>query len=89
MLRKRFGEGICIDIVSGKDFPEDLTGYDLIIHCGACMFNRRLVLSRIRAAAAQNVPITNYGMTLAWAGGILGKVALPEEAGTPATGKRD
>ena len=89
MLRKRFGEGIGIDIVSGNDFPEDLTVYDLIIHCGACMFNRRLVLSRIRAAAAQNIPITNYGMTMAWAGGILGKVALPDEAGTPAPEKRD
>lgn len=89
MLRKRFGEGIGIDIVSGKDFPEDLTAYDLIIHCGACMFNRRLVLSRIRAAAAQNIPLTNYGMTMAWAGGILGKVALPDEAGTPAPEKRD
>ena len=89
MLRRRFGESISIDIVSGKDFPEDLTGYDLIIHCGACMFNRRLVISRIRAAAAQNVPITNYGMTMAWAGGILGKVALPDEAGRPAPGKED
>ena len=77
MLRRRFGEGIGIDIVSGPDFPSDLSGYDLVIHCGACMFNRAHVLSRIAAAARQGVPITNYGMTIAWAGGILDKVAIP------------
>ena len=77
MLRRRFGEGIGIDIVSGPDFLSDLSGYDLVIHCGACMFNRAHVLSRIAAAARQGVPITNYGMTIAWAGGILDKVAIP------------
>ena len=47
MLRKRIGEQLHIDIVSGNDFPKDLTCYDLIIHCGACMFNRKHVLNRI------------------------------------------
>ena len=77
MLRQRLGEGVDIDIVSGNDFPEDLTGYSLIIHCGACMFNRKYVLARIEAAEMQGVPVTNYGMTIAWAKGILNKVALP------------
>lgn len=77
MLRKRLGEGIRIDTVAGNDFPDDLTGYDLIIHCGACMFNKKHVLNRIETARRQNVPITNYGMAIAWAAGILNKTALP------------
>ena len=77
MLKKRLGNGIGIDIVAGNNFPEDLSGYDLIIHCGACMFNRKYVMHRIGSAAKQNIPITNYGMTIAWATGILDKIALP------------
>ena len=65
LLRKKLGEGITITNVGGADFPEDLTAYDLIIHCGACMFNRRYVLSRIAAAKAQDVPMTNYGVAIA------------------------
>ena len=65
LLRKKLGEGITITNVGGADFPEDLTAYDLIIHCGACMFNRRYVLSRIAAAKAQGVPMTNYGVAIA------------------------
>ena len=66
MLRKKAGEGLQIDVVSGRDFPEDLTPYSLIIHCGACMFNRRYVLSRVRQAKEQGVPMTNYGVTIAY-----------------------
>ena len=73
LLRKRFGD-IRIDIVSGNDFPDDLTPYSLIIHCGACMFNRRHVLSRIAAAQAAGVPITNYGVFLAYMNGIIDHV---------------
>ena len=62
-------------LVAGADFPGDLTPYDLIIHCGACMFNRRYVLSRVEAARSQGVPITNYGVTLAYLAGILDKVS--------------
>lgn len=76
MLRKKLGEDLKIDIVSGNDFPEDLSGYDLIIHCGACMFNRRAVMSRVRQAKAQDVPITNYGIAIAALTGILGRVAM-------------
>lgn len=74
MLRQRIGEDLQIDIVGGNDFPEDLSPYDLIIHCGACMFNRRHVLSRIAKAQSWNVPITNYGVAIAALTGILPKV---------------
>lgn len=74
LLRKKYGETLRIDFVRGSDFPDDLTGYDLIIHCGACMFSRRYVLSRIEQAEVQNVPICNYGVVLAALNGILDKV---------------
>lgn len=74
ILRKKFGEGLEIEIVGGADYPEDLTKYDLVIHCGACMFNRKHVLSRIERARSQGVPITNYGVILAALTGILSRV---------------
>ena len=74
MLRKRFGERLTIDMVSGVDFPENVSGYDLVIHCGACMFNRKYVLSRVRQAQQQGVPITNYGIAIAKLTGILEQV---------------
>ena len=77
LLRKKFGESLRIDFVRGRDFPDDLTGYDLIIHCGACMFNRRQMMGRIAEAENQGVPICNYGIALASLNGILGHVALP------------
>ena len=75
LLRKRIGERLKIDIVSGNDFPEDLSGYNLIIHCGACMFNRKYVLSRIEQAKTQKVPMTNYGIAIAHLSGILDKIS--------------
>ena len=80
MLRKAFGDRIKITSVRGNDFPETeaLKNYDLIIHCGACMFNRRHVMSRIAAAEKAGVPITNYGIFLAKMAGILDKVSLPD-----------
>lgn len=77
MLKKHFGEGITVDHVSGTDFPQDLRGYDLIIQCGACMFNRKYVLSRIDHAKEQQVPMTNYGVTIAHLTGILPHVVMP------------
>lgn len=74
LLRKRFGEELSIDIVGGADYPEQLGDYDLVIHCGACMFNRKHVLSRIERARQQGVAITNYGVILAALTGILDKV---------------
>lgn len=77
MIRKKFGNSITFDIHAGKDYPADLQQYDLIIHCGACMFNRRLMLSRIRRAQEQGVAITNYGIAIAHLQGILDKVSIP------------
>ena len=74
LLRKKIGEGLHIDMVSGSDFPKDLSGYDLIIHCGACMFNRKHVMNRLESASSQQVPMTNYGITLAHLMGILDKI---------------
>lgn len=71
MLRSRAGEGLQVDVVSGRDFPKDLSGYDLVIHCGACMFNRRYVLARVSQAKEQGVPMTNYGVTIAYINNIL------------------
>lgn len=76
MLRKRVGGGLRIDVVSGNDFPEDLSPYDLIIHCGACMFNRKYVLNRIASARSQHIPMTNYGVTVAYLSGILDKIEI-------------
>jgi len=74
LLRKRIGEKLQIDIVAGTDFPQDLTPYSLVIHCGACMFNRKYVLNRIERARQQNVPMTNYGVAIAFLNGILNQI---------------
>ena len=74
LLKNKIGEGLRIDMASGNDFPKDLSKYDLIIHCGACMFNRKHVMNRLESASAQQVPMTNYGITLAHLMGILDKI---------------
>ncbi|MDO9548887.1 MAG: [FeFe] hydrogenase H-cluster maturation GTPase HydF [Candidatus Marinimicrobia bacterium] len=61
----------------GHDFPEDLKKYKLIIHCGSCMFNRREMLSRIMYARRAGVPITNYGLTIAYSLGIFERALSP------------
>lgn len=76
MLRKRAGESLQVTISAGADFPKDLSKYDLIIHCGACMFNRRYVLSRIEQAKEAGIPITNYGIAIAYMSGILDKISI-------------
>ncbi|MCD7843170.1 MAG: [FeFe] hydrogenase H-cluster maturation GTPase HydF [Clostridiales bacterium] len=78
LLRQRTGPGLTVDVVSGKDFPADLRQYALIIQCGACMFNRKYVLSRVAEAKAAGVPMTNYGVAIAHLSGILADVAIPE-----------
>lgn len=79
MLRRKVGAGLTVDVVGGNDFPEDLTPYDLVIHCGACMFTRRTVLSRLARSREQRVPMTNYGIAIAHLMGIIGRVVLPSE----------
>lgn len=70
LLRKKTGKDLIIENFAGHDFP-DISDYKLIIHCGACMTNRREVLSRIIKANEQNIPITNYGITISYCLGIL------------------
>lgn len=77
MLRRRFGDGMEIEHKSGADFPKDLSEYDLIIQCGACMFNRKYVLSRIDRAKTQGIPMTNYGVAIAHLTGILDVIVQP------------
>ena len=76
LLKKRYGVSD-VTVTSGKDFPDDLSAYDLVIHCGACMFTRRLMLARTRQAIEQQVPMTNYGLAIAHLKGILDKVVIP------------
>ncbi|MBR2108498.1 MAG: [Ruminococcus sp.] len=77
ILRQRVGENLRIDMVSGTDFPDDLSGYDLVIQCGGCMFNRQYIMNRIDKAKEQTVPMTNYGVTIAHLTGILDKIVTP------------
>lgn len=76
-IRHQICRDVEIDVVSGSTFPDDLTPYSVIIHCGACMWTRRQVLSRIRQAAVQGVPLTNYGMAIAAMHGILNRALHP------------
>ncbi len=70
LLKKRTGKDLIIEHYAGHDFPE-IKDYKLIIHCGACMTNRREVLSRILKANDSGIPITNYGITISYCLGIL------------------
>ena len=74
-LKKNFGD-LNIEIAVGKDFPTDLTPYKVIIQCGGCIVTRRHMLARLRQAKAQGVPMTNYGVTIAWVNGILDKIVI-------------
>ncbi|WP_047395713.1 [FeFe] hydrogenase H-cluster maturation GTPase HydF [Cetobacterium sp. ZOR0034] len=73
LVRNYCGKEIEFDFMGGKDFPEDLSKYSLVIHCGACMINKKLMQSRIDESMGSNVPITNYGLVIAEVTGILDK----------------
>jgi len=73
-LRQKVGEGLSVDVQAGASFPDNLTEYALIIHCGACMFTRKQLMSRLIQAEAAGVPITNYGVAIAALSGILERV---------------
>lgn len=77
MLRKKINNEIKIDYCAGKDFPENLSEYNLIIHCGGCMLTRREQLLRISEAKKHNVPITNYGMAISVMQDSITKVLSP------------
>lgn len=70
-LRSYTKKDIVIETVSGTEFPKDLSSYSVVIHCGACMLNEREVRSRLRSAEDYGVPMTNYGVVIAYMQGIL------------------
>ena len=70
-IRKYTGKELNFEFTSGGEFPEDLSRYALVVHCGGCMLNEREMKARIARAVAQNVPITNYGICIAQVHGIL------------------
>jgi len=76
-LRARVGQGLQCDVLAGHDFPDNLAEYALVIHCGACMFNRREMLTRIIKCRERGVPITNYGVVIAYVHGILDRALVP------------
>ena len=75
-LRQKTGKDLQIEVAVGKDFPVDLTPYKVLIQCGGCVVTRRHMLMRLRAAQAQNVPMTNYGLTISYLQGVLERVLL-------------
>ncbi len=76
-LRQYTGKTLTIETSSGDAFPEDLTSYALVIHCGGCMLNEREVRFRMKCARDQGVPFTNYGITIAYMQGILARSLQP------------
>ncbi|MGL5379503.1 [FeFe] hydrogenase H-cluster maturation GTPase HydF [Clostridium sp.] len=74
MLNKYVGHNLNYEYRVGHDFPENIEQYDLIIHCGACMINRKTVLNRVRLCKEKSVSITNYGIIMAYLTGILNRV---------------
>jgi len=71
LLKKYTGKDLNIKLSSGRDFPEDLSEYSLVIHCGGCMLNEREVTNRRKLAEIQDIPFTNYGIAIAYMNGIL------------------
>ena len=76
LLRRRAGD-LAVDISAGDSFPQDLSPYDLVIHCGACVATRGVVRAHTRKALQSGVPVTNYGIALAYLQGMLDRIAIP------------
>lgn len=76
-LQARVGAPLEFETVQGRDFPEDLSRFALVVHCGNCMGNRRELLSRIHRCSRAGVPITNYGLAIAYSLGILERALEP------------
>ncbi len=77
LIKKFTGKNVEIVTASGKDFPSDLKGYRLIIHCGGCMATEKEMALRLKSAKEQNVPMTNYGIAIAYMNGILERSIKP------------
>lgn len=71
VVQNYLGNNVEFNFAMGKDFPKDLDKYDLVIHCGSCMLNKKTMINRIRICKESNIPITNYGLVLAHGAGIL------------------
>ncbi len=76
-LKQYIGGDLQIDTSTGRDYPDDLKKYKLIIHCGACMINRREMLNRLRKAQGAGVPVTNYGIAISFLQGVLRRSLAP------------
>jgi [FeFe] hydrogenase H-cluster maturation GTPase HydF len=76
-LRQYTGLDVQIEVSAGRDFPQDLTGYKLVVHCGSCMLTRREMLAHIQRARAQGVAITNYGLAISVTQGVLKRALSP------------
>ena len=70
-IKKHTGKDIQFEFTSGREFPDDVTEYAIVLHCGGCMITERDVMTRMEKAKAQNIPFTNYGITIAYMNGIL------------------
>ncbi len=76
-LRQYTGCDLDIDVVSGRDYPDNLADYSVVIHCGACMLTRREMIFRIHHAREAGVPVTNYGICISFLQGVLDRVLTP------------
>lgn len=77
LIRKHTGKVLNFEFTSGTEFPEDLSKYKIVIHCGGCMLNDREIAYRLRCAKDQRVPATNYGIAIAYMKGILKRSLQP------------
>lgn len=77
LLKRATGKALEFDVVSGRDFADDVARYRLVVHCGGCMATREQIRSRFDQALNQNVPVTNYGMCIAYAQGVLDRALRP------------
>ena len=78
LLQQFTGKKLEFTFAPGRDYPEDISSYALIVHCGSCMLNRQETLWRLECARKAGVPITNYGMTISYCQGVLDKVLVPQ-----------
>lgn len=76
-LREFVGDDLHIDVVAGRDFPDDISPYKVVIHCGACVWNKQQVLSRLSIAANAGVAFTNYGLAIAYSLGVFDRALRP------------
>ncbi len=80
LIRNKTNRDFVFEFTSGNDFPEDLTPYALVIHCGGCVLNRAEIRRRLRQCTAQNIPVTNYGMVISLMQGVLPRTVAPLKA---------